>query len=98
MKRITHSLGTTWEARKNGRLYKIIYKIKAAGYPKLPMYHISITKENGENIDMDFWKHYTCLDSIRLAMRYCRNVYYDELTFKKVKIGGEENDNKNMAK
>jgi len=88
MKRINHSLGTTWEARKNGRLYKIVYKIKDAGYPKLPMYHISITKENGEHIDMNFWKHFECLDTIRLAMRFCRNVYFDELNFRRKNDNG----------
>jgi len=74
--------GATWEARGNGKLYKIEYDLTQSPF----CFCISITGLNGKYLGMrDHCYHYARYGTIRGATRFCRNVYCEKLTFKRIK-------------
>jgi hypothetical protein len=71
-------VGTVWEAKCNGRIYQIDYDGRRFNY--------SITKEDGsEWSDRNFSQHFGSWVTYGLTASYCRQLYYDDLKFKKVK-------------
>jgi hypothetical protein len=80
--RIKYPKGATWEGRKKGVLYKIVHE---DCYPFGMMFCIYITKVDGSLVGGWHWENFEQLMTIRAAMKFCRNRYYEDLRFRRIK-------------